>query len=383
MNLLYITKTSPLGDAGGGEKRAHEVMSGLAERGHDIVLLCGKTDPELPKRTTVDGYDVRHVTCIPSLFFRFPTASFYATRYLFAFLSIPVLAWMLLRNEFDAVIENMTPYPTLTVIFAKLARVPIFAIQHEFYDRSCYRTYDPITATIQLLVQNILRVFSYTAIIVPTSHIAKKLEQYGIPRSRIVVIPNGVDVEGYQMSDVEHRPQELVTVGRLSKRKGQHFLLESFEDVLTEYPKAHLHIVGKGPAMDSLMRTTHDLEIQNSVTFHGFVSHERKRELLNTSDIFVFASRQEGFGLVLLEAMAAGLPVVARSLPVYEDFFQDGTNGHLLNSNDQDTFTNMVQRLLEDRDKLESIRSVNERTAKQFSWDSTVDQTEALLIEAT
>jgi len=379
MEVLYVTKTSILSGGGGGEKRARKVTEGLADRGNNVTLLCGKTDPELEKWSETGGCDVRHVSCMPSFLFRFPKLSFYATRYLFAIMSLPLLTWLLIRGDFDVVVENMTPYPSLSVIPAKLTGTSIVAVQHEFYDWSCYRTYDPATATIQLAVQNILRIATYDRVIVPTTHVARQLAAYGVKDSRLVVIPNGVEPEEYQLPNVDRDRTMLITVGRLSKRKGQATILKAFQTIHERKPETHLHLLGDGPARTELNNLASDLEITDAVTFHGYVDERQKIEMLNRAGLFVFASRQEGFGLVLLEAMSAGLGIVATKLPVYEDFLEDGVNGRLLRSRDASNFAENVIELLNNREQLSEIEMTNRQKAKEFSWTTMVNNTESTL----
>ena len=379
MNVLYITKTSPLSPGGGGEKRAREVTAGLASRGYDVTILCGKTDRDLEQTSEFNCCDVRHVSCVPSFLFRYPTLSFYATRYLFAITSLPILVGLLIRGEFDVIIENMTPYPSLSVGPANIADIPIIAVQHEFYDRSCYRTYDPMTATIQLAVQNILRVCRYSAVIVPTSHVKKQLASYGVKSARISVIPNGIDSERYQLSDIGEGNSELVTIGRLSKRKGHSDVLKAFAQVQADHPDATLNVIGDGPARERLERLAKSLSIREKITFHGFVSEGDKVEILNRANVFIFASKQEGFGLVLLEAMAAGLPVVARHLPVYEDFFSTPKNGYLVHEPVVSNLAESATGLLENTDERAAIERRNRNGAAGFDWERTVRETASIL----
>jgi len=381
MDALYISKTSLLSGGGGGERRADAVSKRLAERGHDVVVLSGKTAPGLPTWSEHEGRQIRHVTIVPDAAFRFETASFFLTRYLFPLVSLPVLLSLLLCRDFDVIVENMTPYPTLAVLLAQACSVPIVAVQHEFFDSECFEVYDPVTATIQLTLQNFLRVFEYRSVIVPTSHVKRQFVDYGIDADRLSVIPNGVEYDRYQVPEHEHTEGRLVTVGRLTKRKGQATILRSVADLRERGRDVRLDVVGSGPASGQLRELVEELGIEDSVTFHGYVTEETKIELLNRADLFVFASLQEGFGIVLLEAMSAGLPVVARDLPVYHDFFRDGDNGRLV-SDGPETFADAVEALVTDRDAVASMRSRNKRDAKRYAWTAVADETESLLQSA-
>lgn len=380
MEVLYVTKTSLFSDGGGGEERARQVTTGLESRDHNVTVLCGKTDQDLQKWMTIGGCDVRHVTCIPPQLFRFSNFSFFATRYLFALTSLPVLLWILFRRDVDVIVENMTPYPSLSIIVAKLTGTPIVAVQHEFFNLTSYQAYDPVTATLLLLVQNILRIGTYHSVITPTTYVARKLADYGVDSSQIVVIPNGVEADKYHLPDVDRDPTSLITVGRLTKRKGQDKILNAFKKVQEQVPAAHLHILGKGPLREELVEISEELDISDVVTFHGYVNNERKVELMNEAGLFVFASRQEGYGLVVLEAMAAGLPVVAKKLPVYEDFFENGTNGYLVNTPVDENLAKATIILLYNHTTRQAISKRNRNKAAQYSWDQTVSEMEEVII---
>lgn len=381
MNVLYVTKTSLQDDGGGGEKRAREVVSGLTDRNHDVTVVCGRTAKGLDSKTRFGNSEVRHVWCGPEFLLDNGGFGFLLPRYLFAFFSIPVLAYLLAREEFDIVIENMTPYPTLTAVLTRLAAVPIIAVQHEFHGRDSVEMYDPLTGQIQLIVQRLLRVFNYNALIVPSNHVKQQLLEYGIATRRIEVVMNGIECKKYQQSDIDRQPGRIITVGRLCNRKGHRDLLQAFARLHSDAPETLLDIVGAGPQRDALETLAEDLDIKNAVTFHGFVDENEKFRLMNQADLFTFASRQEGFGLVVLEAMAAGLPVVARKLPVYEEFFEDNVHGTLIGDSFEEQFVAQTADLLQDRARIAEIRERNVSTAAEYGWSRTVDGMEAIVLD--
>lgn len=381
MNLLYVTKTSLVGEGGGGEERAREVIDGLADRGHDVTVVCGKTETGLEKRTSYRDCQIRHVWCGPEGTLGNSWIGFLLPRYLFAFCSLPVLVQKFTQSDYDAVIENMTPYPTLTILLAKLFAVPIAAVQHEFHGRDCIEMYGPLTGRIQLVVQRLHRAFRYDAIVVPSSPVKTALEKYDVATNRIEVIPNGIHHEQYHRPNIEPTSGRLVTIGRLCKRKGQADLLRGFAELQESHPRVHLGIVGAGPRQADLKSLTVKLGVRENVTFHGFVSEEEKIQLLNQAELFVFGSHQEGFGIGILEAMAAGLPVVARELPVYEEFFENNVNGFLVDEPFVENFADSSKTLLETEERRTEIDARNREAAADYGWKHTVDDTESLLIE--
>jgi len=239
--------------------------------------------------------------------------------------------------------------------------------------------YGPLTGRVQLVVQRLHRVFRYDAVIVPSTPVKSALETYNIATDRIEVIPNGIYPGQYHRPDIESTPGRLVTVGRLCKRKGHADLLQAFTMIQSSHPKTHLDIVGAGPRRAYLEDLATELGVRENVTFHGFVAEQKKIRLLSTAEVFIFGSHQEGFGIVVLEAMAAGTPVVARELPVYEDFFQSGDHGYLTDSNQQTAHS--IINLLNDPALRESMAIAAQEQAREFSWSQTVNETEKLLID--
>jgi glycosyltransferase involved in cell wall biosynthesis len=286
------------------------------------------------------------------------------------------------RFGFDSVVENMTPYPTLTILFAKLFNVPIVAVQHEFHGRDCIEMYGPLTGRIQLIVQRLHRAFRYDAVVVPSTPVKSALETYDIATDRIEVIPNGIHPDRYHRPDINSTPGKLVTVGRLCKRKGQADVLRGFAKIQETHPETHLDIVGAGPRRAELEDLAAELGVCEHVTFHGYVPEEEKISLLNTADLFVFGSHQEGFGIGILEAMAAGLPIVARNLPVYHDFFDSDVNGVLVTETFVDNFADASKAFLE-QDRRTEIGARNREVAAEYDWDQTVRDMESIITEVS
>jgi glycosyltransferase involved in cell wall biosynthesis len=122
----------------------------------------------------------------------------------------------------------------------------------------------------------------------------------------------------------------FVSVGRLIPRKQYDVLLEAWRDI----PYAHLVIIGDGPLKEKLQELIHKWSLGDRVHLLGFVSEEHKHKVLLASDAYVSATEHEGFGIVFLEAMEAGLPIVSTDTGGQRDFLTEGENAILVPTND-------------------------------------------------
>lgn len=143
------------------------------------------------------------------------------------------------------------------------------------------------------------------------------------------VIPNGVDVEAIQSAISGIRPREpgkLVCAGRMVPVKGQETLIRALPRVIASHPQARLTLIGAGPDESRLRGLAHDLGLQDHVRFAGWLSREDTLREMATAQAVVIPSdgTQEGFGLVLVEAMLCKTPVVVSDIPVFREVAVDG-----------------------------------------------------------
>jgi len=194
------------------------------------------------------------------------------------------------------------------------------------------------------------------AVVVPSGAVLRVLRGYGVSVP-IEIIPTGIEIEQLAGGDgaafrVRHgiapgRPT-LMHVGRVAFEKNIDFLLRVLVQVRSRIPEVLLVIAGEGPALKHLRRLAARLEVAGSVLFVGY--QDRKQALLDcyrAGDIFVFASHTETQGLVLLESMALGLPVVAPAILGTKDILDAG-KGAMVSALDEAEFASKVVTLLQD-----------------------------------
>jgi glycosyltransferase involved in cell wall biosynthesis len=168
----------------------------------------------------------------------------------------------------------------------------------------------------------------------------------------------------------------LVTVGRLVARKAVDQLIYILKD--TGKPDAHLVIIGSGPQEQALREKAGELGLTERVHFLGQTDERDKFRLLKMSDIFVSASQHEGFGLVFLEAMASGLPIVCYGYGGQTDFLVDEITGHVVPLNDMSLFTDSCRKLISDQEARRRISAENRRRVEELYIDNCARQYEEL-----
>jgi glycosyltransferase involved in cell wall biosynthesis len=210
----------------------------------------------------------------------------------------------------------------------------------------------------------------------------------GVPDDKIEVIPNGVDlsvfnadVDGSAMrTKLEMKQEPLVaTAIRLVKRKGPKHLVNAFSKVLKKMKNAKLAIAGEGTEAASLRAQIKKLGIEKSVFMLGKLQREQVAELMAAADVFVLPSLFESFGLVLLEAMATGTPVVCTQTQGALEIVKNGEDGLVVPPGDDDALAEAIVRVLSDRRLAEHLRTNGQKKVhEKFSWEKTAEKTLAL-----
>jgi glycosyltransferase involved in cell wall biosynthesis len=167
-----------------------------------------------------------------------------------------------------------------------------------------------------------------------------------------------------------------ITVGRLVKRKGIDQLLQAL--TLPECQDAILYVVGDGPERAPLTTLSRELGLEDRVVFTGRVEEDEKWQLLKCSDAYVSATLHEGFGLVYLEGMAAGLPVVTFDHGGQVDFLRHDETGYVVSAGDVPGLAAAIGRLIANPEEVERFRATNLQRAPQHRIEECADGYEEL-----
>lgn len=170
----------------------------------------------------------------------------------------------------------------------------------------------------------------------------------------------------------------FVSVGRLIPRKRYDLLLEAWR----ETPGAHLVIIGDGPLKEELQSKITEYALGERVHLLGFVSEQHKHDALYAADAYVSATEHEGFGIVFLEAMEAGLPIVSTDTGGQRDFLKEEENAILVSTGDVPQLVAGVKRLLRDPVLRERMGRNNKEKVKGFYLEKTAKKFEDVLLQA-
>jgi glycosyltransferase involved in cell wall biosynthesis len=265
---------------------------------------------------------------------------------------------------------------TLALRYCKPRGIPIVFTNHTRYDLYA-QIHIPILPDIigDTIIQAYLPQFcrSCDMVIAPSQGLRQVLLRIGVDAA-MEVIPNGVDLEPFakitrreERSCLGYRPDQVVLtyVGRLGPEKNLPFLVRSFAGIASAFPDVRLLLIGDGPERDNLQDLVHTMGIDKKVQFAGLVPYEELPTFLACADAFVTASVTEVHPLSVIEAMAAGLPVLGISSPGVGDTIVDGVTGFLA-SDDLASFTAKMAHLVTDRDLCRKMGEQARQASKAY-----------------
>ncbi|HXJ85106.1 MAG TPA: glycosyltransferase family 4 protein [Candidatus Methylomirabilis sp.] len=196
--------------------------------------------------------------------------------------------------------------------------------------------------------------------------------EYGVPAERIAIVPESIDLEAWddRFARAHRRRRDgpvVLSVARMYPRKRLGDLLRAARVLRDRIPGAEVRIVGRGPEWDSLVRLHGDLGLGESTQLLGDVSREQLAEEYVNADVFCLPSVQEGFGIVFLEAMAAGLPVVACRAAAIPEVVGDGATGLLTPPRDPAALAQALENLLRDPVRAGQLGAEGRRRVEGFT----------------
>ena len=237
------------------------------------------------------------------------------------------------------------------------------------------------------------------SVVVPSLFLKRLVLGWMIEADKIQVIHNSVDDKFLgRMEDARNQPEVIasirnslgvkdggklvLSIGRLVKWKGFESLIDVFGNLSLKFPDMKLLIIGKGPEMEKIVAKISSSPAAGNIFLMDRMPQSRLADYLVSSDIFVLNASYEGFSHQIVEAMAAGTPVVATSAGGNPEIIEDGVNGVLVSYGNKAALGKAVEVLIKDKDLCEKILENGRKTAALFSKKKMIDELEKLITKS-
>jgi glycosyltransferase involved in cell wall biosynthesis len=348
MRICFFTDTFfPI--VGGAEMVLHNLAVQLEKQGIQICVLAPK----------IRGKPNRCDCPYPVYRYGHPSSKRLLVRQ-----TLVHLIWLQLSRRFD-LLHCHAAYPQAYVgaTFKKWLRIPMVVRPHgsDIVPDGRMRRNRRVERRLCLGLN------SADAIIAQGQYLFKVIQELGIEEKRIRIIHNGVDLEVFRKSHpFPHNRPYILSVGSLIHRKGFDILLSAYSKLDPSCPD--LLIAGSGREKDSLMQLSRKLNLQDRVRFLGRVTGQEKIDLFRSATFFVCPSRKEPFANVILESMAAGLPVVASAVDGNVELVEHQVTGHLFPSENIEALTLSLQHMINNQVYTDGLRSKLSEFIKHFDW---------------
>jgi glycosyltransferase involved in cell wall biosynthesis len=366
MNILILNwRDIKNPKSGGAEILTHEIAKNWVKMGHNVTLFSSYF-PNALRMETIDGVRVirKGHPDTRSLFFSVHFAA--------------LLYYMKNSKNIDAVMDEVHGIPFFTPWYVKKKKVVLIC---EVASNLWRTMFGPIFGPVGRVIEIFYMKFVYKDVTYLTisDSTKKELIGEGVDSKKIIVLPMGVTIPKKIKKTIKEKHETVIFVGRLAKSKGIEDAIAMLNKIKNRYKEARLWIVGSGPAeyVISLKKMAKKMKADASITFFGFVSEEKKFELMSRAHVLVAPSVKEGWGLIVPEAAFAGTPSVVYNSPGLRDVLGKSDFKIVVKTNNPDELAKGVMKFLKDR-KVVKYKKLN---INDYGWDKTAEVALRALIE--
>lgn len=352
MKILQLTQHY-LPVCGGVETVVHELSRRLVSAGHEVTVICER-EPKTSQYEIIDGVKIQRVKGIRLLKLKYDVGR--------------IAPKMLLSSvATSADLINCHNYGHFPLFVSCFVNKPTIITTHSDPTTKIYGCWDMFRSIPLRLCDRIVAV---------TNLEKQNLIRRGAPKDRISVIPNGVTLPPLTVPKMD-LDSTIFCLGRLDMwTKGQDILIKAMPNILSEVKNAQLFIAGTGKDLPLLRAMAKRLNVENNVHFLGQVDSFTKASYLQNSSVFCLPSRVEAFGIVYLEAMAYGLPIVATKIGGVPEVLSDV--GLIVKKDDPTSLSNALIAVLSDKKLAKEMRRKSLARVKHFDWNRLVKKYELL-----
>ncbi|MBI4538477.1 MAG: glycosyltransferase family 4 protein [Gemmatimonadetes bacterium] len=348
--------------AGGAEFHLHAIFGRLTRWGHEVALLASGWPGAVP-RVELDGIEIHRA----------------GARYTFNLAAPRYYASVLRHRPFDIVVEDLNKVPLFTPLWV---RRPLVLLVHHLFGGVAFQEASlPLATATWLLERPIPRVYRKVPTVAISESTRDDLVRRGLSAAQISVIRNGAELAFYTVDTGAPRVPEptVLYLGRLKRYKRIDLILRAAAHLRAEGLPLRVLIAGQGEEQAALARLRDRLGLRDTVEFLGFVSEEKKRELMRRSWVHVLTSVKEGWGITNVEAAACATPTVASDSPGLRESVVHGETGFLVPHGDVEALARRIGEVLRDPALRDRMGGAARRFAQRFSWDEAARRVEERL----
>lgn len=362
----------------GAERVVVQLSEELSEQGHDVTVFTSSATSSFEKQ------EQNGVTVIRS-----PSFSRVGTT-----MVAPTLLVDHLKYDFDIVhAHNSTPPGVIAgCIHSKLKDVPLVITHHggeQYQNQGSFLRRAGLFSYNRILLNQIFRVADQ--VVIPSPGYADESDFLDLSDDNVVSIPNGVSLGDYSNEQSTSEAKEeigidtdqfcILYLGSHYPRKGVDVLLDAFSNFHSEYDKSTLVLAGEGELTPSLRDKVANLGLEDDVHFPGFLLESEKPTYLLAADVFCLPSvppSTEMFPLVILEAAAAGTPIIASEFPTIRGVVESYDTALLVEPGDRERLAEALEELYSNEDRLIEMEAGTNQMAEDHSWREVESQYEKL-----
>lgn len=334
-------------EAGGSEVFTHEVSKIWASQGHDVTLVSSGYNGS-DHREILDGTELIRLGNRYTVYLK--ARNYYHKH---------------LKGKYDIIIDEYTLMPFMT---PKFVREPIIFFPHELARKKYHYELPPLISHFfyhwePRWLRNYLNVSTVTV----SNSTKQDLHQCGF--NTVHVVPEGINFKPVNKIPEKEEEPTILFVGLLKKTNLVDHAIQAFRYINREIPDSKMWIVGRGNQLKKLKK----LAQGSNITFFGYVSEEKKLELMKKAHLVLFPAIREGWGLVVTESNANGTPVIGYDVPGLRDSIKNGKTG-LLTQNNPKQMAEQAIKFFKDEEMRKKLTYNALQDSRKFSWEKTAQE---------
>jgi glycosyltransferase involved in cell wall biosynthesis len=390
MKIAYFTDTF-LPRIDGIVSTVHEHTQILTTMGHEVIIYA-PTYPGFDKNQNINNVVIKRQPSIP-----FP--AYKGTR--IPFPKTFKIYQSLVKLDPDVIhIHTPGPIGLMGILISKVLKKPLVGTYHTLFSETLvYASPNELFKKLGIKIPNkktfenqkiglffkkltwetVNKIYSNcNLVLAPSLPIKKLLIEQGFKKN-IRVLPSGIDTRLFSTGKNIHKHSlKILHVGRISYEKNVDVVLKAFQIVLNSLPSAQLIIAGDGPALEDMKKLSKKLGIYKNIEFIGFINRINLPKLYKTADVFVTASTMETLGLVVLEAMSCGLPIVAVNKYALPWIVKNNQNGFIVKPFDKIVMSEKIIQILKDKTTAKKFKKKSVEIAHKYEVQKIIRKLELI-----